>query len=278
MVMGATNVTSIFLPNYPFCLFPSTSTSIFAGPVGLMHSFFLLECNCFTMLLVSAEAWALSHHIFLGGRALHLYIRYQNMTKQSQETQLQHLNFIFCPHWVTIDPLYTPDNQIQLILTKWWFFFLPLFSPLTPLLNQAPSDYLLRHECWIWPSAPREIMPITSLIWTRVSPPGLCPDLLLVAKRGTGERCWGCGIYYKGSHSIIFKKRTTSPKQGVSLFSSSEGSGEFMCSKFIGPIKTDVPTPYIKVKFFPNQGLSLSRANLIRLRIKPFLKLWYSYG
>ena len=62
--------------------------------------------------------------------------------------------------------------------------------------------------------------------------------------------------------AIAFSEsRTTSHKWGVSHFSSSEGSGEFVCSKFIGPIKIDVPIPYIKVKFFPNQGPSLSIAD-----------------
>lgn len=48
-------------------------------------------------------------------------------------------------------------------------------------------------------------------------------------------------------------------------------------SKFTGPISLDVTIPRVNVKFFLNQGLSISILDLIRLRVKPPLELCYCY-
>ena len=62
----------LFLHYYPFYLFPSTSTSISAGP----------KAWC---ILNPWEVWALSHHIIIKQVLSNLPIHYQNRAKQYQE-------------------------------------------------------------------------------------------------------------------------------------------------------------------------------------------------
>lgn len=116
----------IFLHYYPFYLFPSTSTSIFAGP----------KAWC---ILNPWEVWALSHHILIKQACCTCPFTIKTGQNNIKRPQVQHLDYTFCPHWITTDPLYTPDDQIQFTLTKCWFFFLPLFFPQPCSLIKHPQ-------------------------------------------------------------------------------------------------------------------------------------------
>ena len=143
--------------------------------------------------------------------------------------------------------------------------------PLTPLLNRAPSDDHLRHECWVHPSAPREILSISSLIWTCVSPPGLCPDLFVVVKRGTGERCWGCGICNKGSHSIIFKQSRTA---AAAAAAKSLQLCPTLCDPIDGsPLGSSVPG-ILHARILEWVAISFSNAWKCKVKEKSLSRVW----
>lgn len=107
------------------------------------------------------------------------------------------LNIFFLPPLNNNSPLYTPDNQIQLIPPKWFFSFLPHFFPLLCSLTkypQIPISSILMLSRSFSISSPWEILSISSLIRSWVSAAGLCPGLTLVTKRAIGDRSWGWGV------------------------------------------------------------------------------------
>lgn len=112
---------------YPFYLFPSTSTSIFAGP----------KAWC---ILNPWEVWVLSHHILIK-QALdeHLLIHYQNRAKQYQETPSTAPGLYILPPLNNNRPTVYSRWSDSIHLDKMLILFLASFFPQPCSLIKHPQ-------------------------------------------------------------------------------------------------------------------------------------------